>query len=143
MCHAPEQDGVVAGSNKRPDVVIEQSAASGPIWTDVRTNVSTSHTNCRRSASDLGYANRQGDLLKNADWSDLAESQGAAFFALSFEAHGRMGEPAATLLNRLANSSGPTAMERSDFLRWAFTLLHVTNMRRVEALHRNTRPFQL
>ena len=107
----------MAGSNKRPDVVIEQSAASGPIWTDVRTNVSTSHTNCRRSASDLGYANRQGDLLKNADWSDLAESQGAAFFALSFEAHGRMGEPAATLLNRLANSIGPTAMERSGFLR--------------------------
>ncbi len=33
-------------------LVIEQSAASGSIWTDVRTNVSTSHTNCRRSASD-------------------------------------------------------------------------------------------
>ena len=104
--------------------------------------MSTSHTNCRRSASDLGYANRQGDLLKNADWSDLSESQGAAFFAPSFEAHGRMGESAATLLSRLANSSGPTAVERSGFLRWALTLLHVTNMRGVAALLRDTRPFQ-
>ena len=59
---AAEQEGVVAGSHKRPDVVIEQSVAiSQPpraIWTDVRTNVSASHAICRRSASDLGYANR-------------------------------------------------------------------------------------
>jgi hypothetical protein len=139
---AAEEEGVVAGSHKRPDVVIKQSDASGPTWTDVRTNVSTSLTNCRRSASDPGYANRQGDLLKNADWSDLAESQGAGFFALSFEAHGRMGVPAGTLLSRLANTSGSTIVERSGFLRWARTLLHVTNMRGVAAVLRETTPIR-
>ena len=76
-------------------------------------------------------------LLKNA-----AESLGASFFALSFEAHGRMGVPAETLLSRLANTSGSTIVERSGFLRWARTLLHVTNMRGVAAVLRETTPVQ-
>ena len=53
-----------------------------------------------------------------------------------------MGVPAETLLNRLANTSGSTIVERSGFLRWARTLLHVTNMRGVAAVLRETTPIR-
>ena len=87
-----------------------------------------------------GAAATRGDALKGAGWNALAASQGATFFALSFESHGRLGEPAFAFLSQLANASGSTVAERSGFMRWALTLLHVTNMRGVAAVICANRP---
>ena len=67
---------------------------------------------------------------------------GRYFFALSFESHGRLSEPAIAFLCQLANASGFTVAERSGFMRWALTLLHITNMRGVAAVICANRRFQ-
>ena len=87
-----------------------------------------------------GAAVTRGDALKGAGWSAVAASQGAIFFALSFESHGRLGGPAFAFLSQFANASGSTVAERSGFMRWALTLLHVTNMRGVAAVICANRP---
>ena len=144
---------MVADSNKRPDVIIHAvpacapAPACAPVWTDIITVTPTSSTNCVEAALIPGAAATRGDALKGAGWNALAASQGATFFALSFESHGRLGEPAFALLSQQANASGPTVAEHSGWLqckmqimRWALTLLHVTNMRGVAAVICANRP---
>ena len=118
---------MVADSNKRPDVVIHAvpacapAPACAPVWTDIITVTPTSSTNCVEAALIPGAAATRGDalkviILKGAGWNALAASQGDTFFALSFESHGRFGEPALAFLSQLANASGSTVAERSGFM---------------------------